>query len=74
MKLNLNQMALLETDPEEWSLAKLQRWICEAEGLLSEMRPYTDSQTSRLRALVERELGRKKDLLTEIWAQSVPQR
>ncbi len=74
MKLQINQSGPYETDPQEWSLTRLQRCINEDEHLLSDMQTYTDSEVSALRVFVERELGRKKNLLTHIWTQYTSQR
>ncbi len=68
-----NQPGLNETEPQKWSLAKQQRWINEKDYRLSGMQSGTDSEISLLRARVECELGRKKDLITHVfWAECVP--
>jgi len=74
MKIDSFQPGLYETDKQEWSLARLQRWINEAEHLLSDMQTGTGMEIPELRARIECELSRKKELLTKIWGQSVPQR
>jgi|GEM_PF-7062218 len=67
MRHAVKQLGLYDTDPQEWSLARLQRWIQEAQQLLAQMQPGADRQITELRALVENELDRKKDLLTRMW-------
>ena len=71
MKLDIYQPGLYETDPQEWSLTRLQHWIKEAEHLVLEMKPSRDSEIVKLRVLVQTALDIKKDLLTQLWTQCV---
>ena len=71
IELDIYQSGLYETDPQEWSLTKLQHWIKEAEHLVLEMKPSRDSEIVKLRVLVQTALDIKKDLLTQLWTQCV---